>query len=247
MRIPRIYTPQSLTESTLVDLDDSAANHVGKVLRMQVGRELILFNGQNACHFKAVIEHSDKKRVTVQINNKVESHNESPLSIHVGQALSKGDKMELVIQKSVELGVTEITPLWTEHCDVKLNAERMEKKLKQWQGIIISACEQCGRDVLPKLHPVIKFQDWIGNVNGDEKWVLDPRGNADQSSPELVTCAVIAIGPEGGLSQAEIKQACAQGFKAKLIGPRVLRTETAALTAVTLLQSKWGDFLSTKM
>lgn len=242
MRIPRIYTPQPLTESTLVDLDDSAANHVGKVLRMQVGRELILFNGEGSCHFNAVIELNDKKRVTVQINNKVQSNNESPLSIHVGQALSKGDKMELVIQKSVELGVTEITPLWTEHCDVKFNTERMEKKHKQWQGIIISACEQCGRDVLPTLNPVIKFQDWIGSANGDEKWVLDPRGNADLSPPELVTSAVIAIGPEGGLSQDEIKQACTQGFKAKLIGPRVLRTETAALTAVTLLQSNWGDF-----
>ncbi len=242
MRIPRIYTPQSLAQSTLVDLDDSAANHVGKVLRMQAGRELILFNGEGAYHFKAVIEHSDKKRVSVNILEKVESHNESPLRIHVGQALSKGDKMELVIQKAVELGVTDITPLWTEHCDVKLNAERMEKKLKQWQGIIISACEQCGRDILPTLNPVVKFQDWITSVNADEKWVLDPRGNAEQTTPETVTSAVIAIGPEGGLSQDEIQLACDNGFKAKLIGPRVLRTETAALTAVTLLQSQWGDF-----
>ncbi|MGR6872061.1 16S rRNA (uracil(1498)-N(3))-methyltransferase [Pseudomonas sp. HK3] len=242
MRIPRIYTAQSFSEHTLVYLDESAANHVGKVLRMQAGRELILFNGQGPHHFSAVIEHSDRKKVSVLIKEKIENNNESPLSIHVGQALSKGDKMELVIQKSVELGVTEITPLWTEHCDVKLNTERMDKKLKQWQGIIISACEQCGRDVLPKLNPVIKFQDWIGHVNGDEKWVLDPRGNTDQTTPESVISAVIAIGPEGGLSQDEIQQACDRGFKAKLIGPRVLRTETAALTAVTLLQSQWGDF-----
>lgn len=242
MRIPRIYTPQDLTENTQIDLDEKSANHVGKVLRMQAGRELILFNGQNACHFHGVIEHSDKKRVTVQIHHKTESNNESPLTIHVGQALSKGDKMELVIQKCVELGVTEITPLWTEHCDVKLNAERIEKKLKQWQGIIISACEQCGRDILPVLNPVIKFQDWIANVSADKKWVLDPRGNAGQTQPDIVTSAVIAIGPEGGLSQSEIQLACDNGYKAKLIGPRVLRTETAALAAVTLLQSQWGDF-----
>ena len=242
MRIPRIYTPQVFTENSLIDLDESAANHVGKVLRMQAGRELILFNGEGPFHFTATIEHSDRKRVSVQIKNKITSSNESPLAIHVGQALSKGDKMELVIQKSVELGVTEITPLWTDHCDVKLNTERMEKKLKQWQGIIISACEQCGRDVLPKLNPVIKFQDWVGKVNADEKWVLDPRGNADQNIPETLHSAVIAIGPEGGLSQDEINQACDFGFKEKLIGPRVLRTETAALTAVTLLQNRWGDF-----
>jgi len=242
MRIPRIYTPQVFNEGTSVDLDENAANHVGKVLRMQSGRELILFNAEGPYHFKAVIERSDRKRVSVNIQQKVFSDNESPLTIHVGQALSKGDKMELVIQKAVELGVVEITPLWTEHCDVKLNAERMEKKLKQWQGIIISACEQCGRDVLPKLNPVVKFQDWIGDVRGEEKWVLDPRGNAEQGTPVSVASAVIAIGPEGGLSQDEIQAACEQGFKAKLIGPRVLRTETAALTAVTLLQSQWGDF-----
>jgi len=242
MRIPRIYTPQDLNEHSQVELDDKAANHVGRVLRMQAGRELILFNGEGPYHFNAIIDHSDKKRVTVSINEKTTSQNESPLAIHIGQALSKGDKMEFVIQKAVELGVSEITPLWTEHCDVKLNAERMEKKLKQWQGIIISACEQCGRDIIPSLNPVVKFQEWIASVNGDEKWVLDPRGNAEQATPESVSSAVIAIGPEGGLSQDEIQQACDNGFKAKLIGPRVLRTETAALTAVTLLQNQWGDF-----
>jgi len=242
MRIPRIYTPQDLNEHSQVGLDDKAANHVGRVLRMQAGRELILFNGEGPYHFNAVIEHSDKKRVTVSIIDKVTSQNESPLAIHIGQALSKGDKMEFVIQKAVELGVSEITPLWTEHCDVKLNTERMEKKLSQWQGIIISACEQCGRDILPKLNPVIKFNDWVSKIEADEKWVLDPRGNAEQSIPESLSSAVIAIGPEGGLSQDEIQLACDNGFTAKLIGPRVLRTETAALTAVTLLQSQRGDF-----
>ena len=242
MRIPRIYTPQHLEENTTIDLDSSAANHVGKVLRMQAGRPLKLFNGEGPFHFDAVIEHSDRKRVSVAIQNKISSSNESPLAIHVGQALSKGDKMELVIQKAVELGVTDITPLWTENCDVKLNAERLEKKHSQWQGIIISACEQCGRDVLPKLHPVQKIQDWIININGDLKWVLDPRGNPESSPQNSISSAVVAIGPEGGLTQDEIQQACNSGFNAKLIGPRVLRTETAALTAVTLLQNQFGDF-----
>jgi 16S rRNA (uracil1498-N3)-methyltransferase len=242
MRIPRIYTPQFLNENTSIDLDSGAANHVGKVLRMQAGRSLKLFNGEGPFHFEAVIEHSDRKHVSVSIQNKISSQNESPLSIHVGQALSKGDKMELVIQKCVELGVTEITPLWTENCDVKLNTERMEKKLQQWQGIIISACEQCGRDVLPKLNPVAKLQDWIQQVDGDLKWVLDPRGNAEAPHQNQVTSTVVAVGPEGGLSQEEIQMACSNGFNGKLIGPRVLRTETAALTAVTLLQSLYGDF-----
>lgn len=242
MRIPRIYTPQDLTENTSIQLDEAAANHVAKVLRMSAGRELILFNGQGPFHFQALIEHCDRKRVDVKLTERTVTENESPLHIHVGQALSKGDKMEFTIQKAVELGVTDITPLWTDNCDVKLNAERLEKKHKQWQGIIISACEQCGRNAIPTLHPVQKIQDWLSHIEADEKWVLDPRGQVDNSQQDSIKSAVIAIGPEGGLSQDEIQQACNKGFKAKLIGPRVLRTETAALTAITLLQSQWGDF-----
>jgi 16S rRNA (uracil1498-N3)-methyltransferase len=242
MRIPRIYTPQLLTEQTLLELDEHAANHVGRVLRMAAGRPLTLFNGQGSFHFNATVEHVSKKSVTVMVLDKVDTHNESPLSIHLGQALSKGDKMEFTIQKAVELGVTEITPLWTEHCDIKLNQERLEKKYRQWLGIIISACEQCGRNIIPTLHPAIKIQDWLGNVNVDEKWVLDPRGQPEQNQASNITRAAIMVGPEGGLSQDEIELACQFGFKAKLIGPRVLRTETAALTAITVLQSRWGDF-----
>ena len=242
MRIPRIFTPQTLIENTLIELDEHAANHVARVLRMTAGRELILFNGQRPSHFKAIIEETSKKRVSVSITNEIQNQNESPINIHLGQALSKGDKMEFTIQKAVELGVTEITPLWTEHCDVKLNAERLEKKHKQWQGIIISACEQCGRDVLPKLNPATKIQSWLSEVNADEKWVLDPRGNKQSKAKSEVADAVIAVGPEGGLSQIEIELACQNGFSSKLIGPRVLRTETAALTAISLLQYQYGDF-----
>ena len=242
MRIPRIYTPQYLNKDATLELDESAANHVGRVLRMTEGRELFLFNGEAQCHFKAVITEVSKKRVSVNIIEKILTHSESPLGIHLGQALAKGDKMEFTIQKSVELGVKEITPLWTDHCDVKLNKERLDKKLKQWQGIIISACEQSGRDLLPILHPVQKFEDWIQNIEADEKWVLDPRGNTEESTPTEIANAVIAVGPEGGLSQTEIDMACQAGFKSKLIGPRILRTETAALTAISLLQFQWGDF-----
>lgn len=242
MRTPRIFTPQQLTEHTIIELDEHAANHVGRVLRMTAGRELILFNGEGPFHFKAVIEHSGKKHVSVKLLEKVITHNESPLKIHLGQALAKGDKMEFTIQKAVELGVMEITPLWTEHCDVRLNQERLEKKNAQWKGIIISACEQCGRDILPTLNPALKFQDWIAQVKGEEKWVLDPRGKTDNINHESISEAIIAVGPEGGLSQTEIELACQYDFKSKLIGPRVLRTETAALTAITILQSKWGDF-----
>lgn len=242
MRIPRIYTPQTLSENTTLDLDEQAANHVGKVLRMIAGRQLMLFNGQGNFHYTANIQHSDRKRVTVNVLTKITTANESPLSIHLGQALSKGDKMEFTIQKAVELGVTDITPLWSEHCDVKLNAERLEKKHKQWQGIIISACEQSGRNIIPTLHSAKNIDDWLSSIRADLKWVLDPRGNVETAQTEAIQSAAIAVGPEGGLSQDEIQLACQHDFQAKLIGPRVLRTETAALTAVTVLQNQWGDF-----
>lgn len=242
MRIPRIFTPQVLAENTTVDLDESAANHVGRVLRMTEGRELFLFNGNGPFHFKACIQHTSKKHVSVTILEKIHSNTESPIHIHLGQALSKGDKMEFTIQKAVELGVNEITPLWTDHCDVKLNSERLEKKHKQWLGIITSACEQCGRDIVPILNPTIKVQDWLSKVEAEEKWVLDPRGISNDLVADDISHAVIAVGPEGGLSQDEIELACQFDFKSKLIGPRILRTETAALTAISIMQSHWGDF-----
>jgi 16S rRNA (uracil1498-N3)-methyltransferase len=242
MRIPRIYTPQALSQHTIVELDVHSANHVSRVLRMVAGRSLILFNGEGSFHFNGTIQHADKKSVTVSLLEKVTTYNESPLSIHLGQAMSKGDKMEFTIQKAVELGVTEITPLWTENCDVKLNKERLEKKHKQWNGIIIAACEQCGRNIIPSLHPAKKIQDWLTEIQADQKWVLDPRGKVKQTPTDAVTSSAIAVGPEGGLSQSEIDLACQYQFIAKLIGPRVLRTETAALTAITVLQSRWGDF-----
>lgn len=241
MRIPRIYTPQPLAEHSLIDLDDASAHHVGKVLRMEAGRQLKVFNGSGHRYFDAKIVHSDRKKVQIRLGECHTSATESPLSIHLGQVMSKGDKMEFTIQKAVELGVTDITPLWSEHCDVKLNQERLEKKHKQWLGIIISACEQSGRDVIPHLHPAIKINDWFTKVDTDVKWLLDPGAEPLQSQVAPKSVA-IAVGPEGGFSESEVNLAQQQGFQSQLIGPRVLRTETAALTAITILQSRWGDF-----
>ena len=150
--------------------------------------------------------------------------------------------MEYAIQKAVELGVNEITPLWTEHCDVKLNLERLEKKMRQWRQIAIAACEQSGRNRVPLIHDSEKLDIWLGHRQEQEKWVLDPRGLAQDITQEKITSACLLIGPEGGLSEKEVELACTAKFKSKLIGPRILRTETAALTAVCLMQSLWGDF-----
>lgn len=242
MRIPRIFTPQTLTDQSIVELDDAAANHVSRVLRMGAGRKLFLFNGQEQCHFEGEIISAQRKNVSIKLLARISTTLESPLHIHLGQAISKGDRMEFAIQKSVELGVNEITPLWTKNVDVKLNSERLEKKLHQWQKIAIAACEQSGRDIVPTVHAPKELNSWLSEVRAQEKWVLDPRGLIQESNQLSVNTACLLIGPEGGLTEEEVQVACNFEFKAKLIGPRVLRTETAALTAISLLQSQWGDF-----
>ncbi len=209
---------------------------------MGEGRPLLIFNGQQAGHFEAVISQVSKKNVLVELQCFHPSQNESPLSLHLGQAISKGDRMDFTIQKSVELGVNVITPLWTERCDVKLSGDRLAKKQDHWQQVAISACEQSGRDRVPVIQPAMKLNDWLAEVHADVRWVLDPRGKATSGQPQQVQSAALLVGPEGGLSEGEIAHAVQQDFTAKLIGPRVLRTETAALTAITLLQHAWGDF-----
>ncbi len=242
MRIPRIFTPQALVDSSTIELDDAAANHVSRVLRMGPGRKLFLFNGQEQCHYEAEIVSAQRKNVSISILERISTSLESPLHIHLGQAISKGDRMEFTIQKSVELGVNEITPLWTKNVDVKLNTERLEKKLHQWQQIAIAACEQSGRDIVPTIHAPQELTSWLNEARAQERWVLDPRGLKQESNQSEVSSACLLIGPEGGLNEEEVQLACDFKFKAKLIGPRVLRTETAALTAISLLQSQWGDF-----
>ena len=167
---------------------------------------------------------------------------ESPLDIHLGQVISRGDKMEFTIQKSVELGVNTITPLISERCGVKLNAERFDKKMQQWQKIAIAACEQCGRNVVPEIRPVMKLEDWCAETYDGLKLNLHPRAKYSINTlPTPVTNVRLLIGPEGGLTAEEISMTEQYQFDEVLLGPRVLRTETAAMTAITALQVRFGD------
>lgn len=241
MRIPRIYHPELLPSQGKVMLSDDAANHVGRVMRMQVGQEVLLFDGSDA-EFPAVISTASKKSVEVEIRCRNENSIESPLNIHLGQVISRGEKMEFTIQKSVELGVKTITPLISERCGVKLNAERFEKKLSQWQKIVIAACEQCGRNVIPEIRPVMKLEDWCAEEYDGLKLNLHPRANYSINTlPEPVAKVRLLIGPEGGLSAEEIGMTEQYKFDEILLGPRVLRTETTAMTAITALQVRFGD------
>ncbi|MBG5971998.1 16S rRNA (uracil(1498)-N(3))-methyltransferase [Proteus vulgaris] len=241
MRIPRIYHPKPLTAGIQTALDEEASNHVGRVLRMSIGQKLALFDGSNQV-FEAEIIECTKKSVTVQINEGIVDDKESPLDLHLGQVLSRGEKMEFTIQKSVELGVNMITPLISERCGVKLDPSRLEKKHQQWQKIIISACEQCGRNTLPQLMPVMSLEKWCAQNDGSLKLNLYPRASQSINTLPLPVKKVrLLIGPEGGLSPEEIAMTAEHHFTDILLGPRVLRTETTALTAITALQVRFGD------
>lgn len=242
MRIPRIYHPQSLMHQTHCYLTEEATNHIGRVLRMQEGEQLELFDGSNHI-YPAIIQQIGKKQIEVSLAEGKLADRESPLSLHLGQVISRGERMEFTIQKSVELGVNRITPLISERCGVKLTQDRMEKKIQQWQKIAIAACEQCGRNLVPEIRPLMRLQDWCNEEDGSLKLNLHPRANhsiKDLSLPPTQGIRLL-IGPEGGLSSAEIVYTQQQKFTQILLGKRVLRTETAALTAISALQFYFGD------
>ncbi|MDC9588516.1 16S rRNA (uracil(1498)-N(3))-methyltransferase [Xenorhabdus sp. XENO-10] len=241
MRIPRIYHPELLSTGTEIYLSDDAANHVGRVLRMSNGQALQLFDGSNQV-FDAELTETSKKMVKVSILDGKLSDHESPLNLHLGQVMSRGEKMEFTIQKSVELGVNTITPLLSERCGVKLDAERLEKKLQQWKKIVISACEQCGRNRIPEIRPVMPLETWCAENDDSLKLNLHPRANHSINTlPLPVEKIRLLIGPEGGLSAEEIEMTAEHQFTDILLGPRILRTETTALTAITALQVRFGD------
>ena len=242
MRIPRIYHPSPLAGLDSCLLSEDAVNHVGRVLRMKEGEQIILFDGSNHI-FHARLQAVEKKQIIAKIESSELDDRESPLAIHLGQVISRGDRMEFTIQKSVELGVKTSTPLWSERCGVKLNDERQDKKLQQWQKIAIAACEQCGRNEIPEIRPMMKLTDWCKEQDNMLKLNLHPRAKYTiRQLPHIPPEGVrLLIGSEGGLSAEEIQMTEKEGFTEVLLGKRVLRTETASLAAITALQVCFGD------
>ena len=240
MPLPRIYSPTPLHADRSILLDASAHRHAVQVLRLKVGSRLRLFD-RNGEEFLATIQQIDRRETTVTLQQPIEHHCESPLQTHLYQGISKGERMDYAIQKAVELGVTEITPLFCERSVVKLDDKRLQKKLDHWQGVIISACEQCGRNQLPTLHPTATFEQ-IQAIENHIGFLLNPTASTRLAEhTEIVTHCSILIGPEGGLSETEINRAEAGGWLGVQLGPRVLRTETATVVALTTLQQQWGD------
>jgi len=242
MRIPRIYYPAPISLEQEFQLTEDAGHHIASVLRLKANRPVVLFNGDGN-EYSAQIISVQRKKVIVEADACLSLSKESPLSIHLGQGVSKGDRMDTVLQKSVELGVTEITPIITERCTVKLDESRWEKKRAQWQKIIIGACEQSGRNSVPTLNPPIALIKWLSDSTSSTRLVLAPGAEKTLARQAYNTQGFrLLIGPEGGLSEAEIHQANESGFASVSLGPRILRTETAAISSISILQAQHGDF-----
>lgn len=239
MRLSRFHVSQPLQPGP-VELPEASAHYISRVLRMKAGDALQLFDG-SGLEYPAVLVEVDKKSVIAELEAGTAGQPESRLHTHLGQVLSRGERMDWVIQKATELGVSEITPLFSERCEVRLNEERMLKRLEHWQQVAISACEQCGRSRIPRIHPPVPLDRWQQQVEADLKLVLHPEAAALASHPPPASLALL-IGPEGGLSEAEVGAARETGFHPACFGPRVLRTETAPVVALSLAQYLWGDF-----
>ena len=239
MRLSRFFidAPLSLGQH---ELPEAQAHYIGRVLRHAAGDAVQLFDGSGREDLGELIE-VGKKAVRVELREQLAGQAESPLRIHLGQGLSRGERMDWAIQKATELGVSEITPIVSERCEVRLKDERADKRLAHWRQVAISACEQCGRSVLPVIHAPITLAEWQGHVQAELKLVLHPVAAPLESHARPHNLAFL-IGPEGGLSEAEVEQAKAAGFHAARLGPRVLRTETAPVVALAVAQQLWGDF-----
>ena len=240
MQNPRFFEPQQLTVLSDVMLSDDAVQHI-RVLRLKNNTIVTLFNGEGG-EYRATLIDIQKRSVTAQINSFHETDNESPLTLHLGQVISRGDRMEFVIQKAVELGVNEVTPLLSERCGIKIKADRLEKKQQQWQKIAISACEQSGRNIVPTINEVEQLESWCRKETTATKLTLHPRAKYSINTlPNDINNIHLLIGPEGGFTDEEVELTKTLKFTETLLGPRVLRTETAALTAITALQCRFGD------
>jgi len=239
MRLSRFFidAPLSLGEH---ELPEAQAHYISRVLRMAEGDAVQLFDGSGQEFLGALLE-VGKKRVSVRLDQSFAGQSASSLHIHLGQGLSRGERMDWAIQKATELGVDAITPIVSERCEVRLKDERADKRLLHWRQIAVSACEQCGRSTVPVIHPPQFLADWLAGTEAALKLVLHPVAEPLTGHPAPATLAFL-IGPEGGLSDAEVEQAQHSGFHSARLGPRVLRTETAPVVALAVAQQLWGDF-----
>jgi len=242
----RAWVDLSLAPGPRLTLPDSAAAHLVRVLRLRAGDGCVLFNGDGLDYAARIVE-AGKRSTVVEVLDARAVANESALRITLVQGIARGEKMDLVLQKATELGVTRIVPVHSERSEVRLDGERLERRLAHWRAVVVSACEQCGRARLPRLDAPVALATMGDALEaGGLRLTLDPEGA--HVLPALATRlsadgggAVVAVGPEGGWSPRDREQLASAGFEGLRLGPRILRTETAGLAAIAALQALYGD------
>ncbi|WP_308904944.1 16S rRNA (uracil(1498)-N(3))-methyltransferase [Neisseria subflava] len=240
--MPRFYVDFALSPDSVVELPDNVVRHLN-VLRVKNTEEIVLFNG-NGKAYPALPEVLEKRRASVRILREEAMDNESPLNITLVQAVSAAERMDFTLQKSVELGVAEIRPVISERCVVRLSGERAEKRVARWQEIVVSACEQSGRNIVPKVLPLTTYVQALQQLPQETTKLLMSLNRAQKLSDVRPQSGkvVFMVGPEGGWTEKEEQQAFDAGFQSVTLGKRVLRTETASLAAIAAMQTLWGDF-----
>jgi 16S rRNA (uracil1498-N3)-methyltransferase len=250
MRIPRIHTDQALRPGAVVLLPEQAGEHVVRVLRLERGHPLILFNG-DGCEYDATLATLAKRAVSAEVLAVRTVDRESPLKLTLAQGIARGEKMDWILQKATELGIARIVPLVTERTEVKLDEERAERRLAHWRSVVAGACEQCGRTRLPEIEAPQRLDRWLGALaaGGAQRFALLPQGEVDlRQFPQveklslLDPAALLCVGPEGGFSDHDIVLLRQAGFRGLRLGPRILRTETGGVAALAALQAIAGDF-----
>jgi 16S rRNA (uracil1498-N3)-methyltransferase len=236
----RFFVSQPLELNKELALESAVSRHINLSLRLGIGEYITLFNGREGEYSAQVIQVT-KKCVTVVIDDYCDPSRESTLNVHLAIVMTRGDRMDYSIQKATELGVTRITPLYSERCEVKLDQDRVSKKLSHWQHIVASACEQCGRNIVPVVETPVALSQYLARAPADLQIILDPGGASLPVSIPTPASINLLNGPEGGFSSAEVALAEHHGYQSVKLGPRILRAETAAVVGLSLLQSIWGD------
>jgi 16S rRNA (uracil1498-N3)-methyltransferase len=238
----RLFVPQPITAEKELTLEGELGHYLSRVLRLKPGSAVTLFDGSGQ-EYPSIVLEAKRQHVLLRPGQPVVPEVESPLALRLIQGVSRGDRMDFVIQKATELGVHRISPVLTEFSVVKLNAERAARRMLHWRKIAQSACEQCGRNRIPIIDEPVALHEFLHeSTDVDCRLLLQPSAPSSVKEVKLVATAIeLLIGPEGGISDAETEFVLAAGFKAVSLGPRVMRTETAALAAVAIIQALWGD------
>ncbi len=241
MRLTRVHVDQPLAPDSRVALEGAAANHVRRVLRLDAGDALLVFDGRGG-EYEARIEGLRKDTVLLTVGAHHRIERESPLAITLAQGVSRGERMDLVVQKATELGVRRIAPVLSERTVVRLDSGQSDSKLRHWRAVAVGACEQCGRNTVPEIAPPVGLDEFLRSLEPDAlRIVLSPTGGLRVRDLDGRRGLIVLIGPEGGLSEPEERAAADAGFRALSLGPRVLRTETAAIASLAAIQQQLGD------